>query len=136
MAKPWLGLILIIGVFGCGQRGPELHPVSGKVLDGDGKPAVNALVMFHPVGPGSALKNPPLGRVDEKGEFHLTTFQKDDGAPAGEYIVTVEWRPAKKAPFDPEPQDRLAGRYRDPAISKLRATVGHGPTLLEPFRVK
>jgi len=133
MKRAYLLVFLLVG---CGRSATTTYPVSGKVLDANGKPAVNAMVMFHPVPANPDVKNPPIGRVDEQGDFRLTSFVKDDGAPPGDYVVTIEWRPLKKTPFSPEPDDLLAGRYRNPAKSTLRAKVNEAETSLPPFQVK
>ena len=33
-----------------------------------------------------------MARVDEKGNFKLTTYEKNDGGPEGEYNITIQWR--------------------------------------------
>jgi hypothetical protein len=58
----------------------------------------------------------------------LTTKSIDDGAPEGEYIVTIIWLndsvPLDECcGFDPLPYDRLHGLYADSATSTLRAKV-------------
>ena len=60
--------------------------VSGKVLDGT-KPLANVAVVFHPVGDDGPK---PRGKTDADGAFSLTTYDTADGAPAGEYRVTLE----------------------------------------------
>src|SRR3954454_14523350 len=75
-------------VAGCAGKKTSPQPVSGQVLV-DGKPAPRAQVTFHPTDD----KNParPTGQVDEQGRFTLTTERSGDGAPSGEYRVTVVW---------------------------------------------
>lgn len=103
----------------CGGREP-VYPVRGKVLDAGGRPAVGALVVFHPVAAGAARA---VARADADGNFALTTYAEGDGAPAGEYVVTIEWPAARKSPFEPEGPDRLQGRLRDSKTSKIRFRV-------------
>jgi hypothetical protein len=120
---------------GCG--GPRLSPVRGQVFY-KGEPAAGALLAFHPKGPAAA-PNRPTATVGPDGSFTVSTFAADDGAPDGEYGVTVVWlRPpagAAKA-IDPEraagATDRLNGRYANPNSPKLTATV-RGDTTLPRF---
>lgn len=120
---------------GCGSKGPTLYPVTGKVLGPDGKPLARASVVFHPVGAADPNAVKPRGTAGEDGTFVLTTTTTGDGAPAGEYRVTVEqWR-AGSRPDDP-PANRLPPKYANPDQSGLTATVGTGPTELQPFTVK
>jgi hypothetical protein len=118
---PIAALCFFIGL-GCSGR-KTVYPVRGKVLNADGKPAVGAMVVFHAIGADKPDPNKPVGRVNEEGEFHVTTYKEGDGAPAGEYGVTIVWIPPKKTPLDPEGSDLLRGSYNDPANPKVKFTV-------------
>jgi hypothetical protein len=72
----------------------------------------------------------------------LTTGQKE-GAPAGEYVVTVicseEVGPRDKKVIStapPETRDRLQGAYTNAAKSELKAEIKNGVNQLEPFHLK
>jgi len=116
-----------------------LKPARGKVTY-KGQPIKGAVVVFVP---RDARSNPhrPSGVTGEDGSYSLTTGTRE-GAPAGEYVVTVTWTEVKDKPRkgkvsmadeEAEIRDRLKGRYADPATSTLRATVKGGsntiPTL-------
>jgi hypothetical protein len=80
---------------GCGGGGkPPTVPVAGKVMFKKTTPAADALVTFHPTDPALAKRigGVPFAKVRADGTFALTSFAPDDGAPEGEYGVTVEWR--------------------------------------------
>jgi hypothetical protein len=120
----------------CSDGRKAVYPTQGQVLDAKNKPAVGALVILHPKD-GEADPNKPRGYVEEDGSFHLTTYREHDGAPEGEYIVTVEWRTPRKTPFDPEGDDRLQGRYSNPKTSKLSVKVEKGAeNVLPPIQVR
>jgi hypothetical protein len=109
--------------------------VSGKVLLPDGKPAEHATVVFHPAGESGPDVVKPRGKVGPDGTFRLTTYDGHDGAPAGEYRVTVElWLSTGKG--DEGPTSRLPAKYARPETSQLSATVNPGPTELQPIRLK
>jgi hypothetical protein len=129
------GLLLVLLLAGCGESHKPLFPVQGQVLDPDGKPAAGAKVVFHPVGGADAKTARPVGVVNEAGAFSLTTYTKGDGAPAGDYIVTIEWRAQRTSPFGGVPGDQLGGKYARPDKSPYKATVGNQATTLEPFRL-
>jgi hypothetical protein len=76
----------------------------------------------------------PHGVVGADGTFHLGTFAVDDGAPAGDYAVTVIWE-TQPASRDEEALNLLPRRYASPATSGLRARVVEGETKLDPFRL-
>lgn len=116
-----------------GPSHPPVYPVRGRVLY-QGKPAKQALVVFHPVG-GHAGAVKARGQVAEDGSFTLSTFGVGDGAPAGDYRVTVElWLSSGKG--DEGPVSRLPARYGRPEQSGLTATVAAGPTELKPFQLR
>jgi hypothetical protein len=129
------GLLLLAGALivfcpacgGSGQR--SIYPVTGQVVVGkDKQPATGVTVVFHPVTDDGGAIYRPMGEVDANGKFSLTTYTKDDGAPAGEYIITLSWIPPRKLGA-PEPQDRLKGAYNNPKTSKLpHFTVQSGAT--------
>lgn len=77
---------LFLTIAGCGGADrPELVPVSGVVLDKDGKPVAGAEVVFHnPQAPRQAA-----GTTDNEGKFRLTSFEEGDGAIIGEHKVSV-----------------------------------------------
>jgi hypothetical protein len=76
----------------------------------------------------------PHGIVEPEGIFQLKTYRDGDGAPAGDYRVTIEWPSetprSRSDPGDagstPTGPDRLRGRYANPETSGLRATVTDG----------
>jgi hypothetical protein len=127
-------------LLGCGGGRLRVYPVSGKVLV-KGQPAEGAKVIFYTQ--KSELQRPgvpiPQGTVGTDGIFKLTTYNPDDGAPEGDYAVTITWMQVKKASDDPEQQveaDRLGGRYSTPDKSGLTAKVEAQSNDLPPFELK
>lgn len=110
-------------------------PVQGKVLMPDGKPAEHATVVFHPANESGPDVVKPRGKVAADGSFQLTTYDGNDGAPAGEYRVTVElWLSTGRG--DEGPTSRLPAKYANPESSGLSAAVNAGPTELKTFQLK
>ena len=124
----------------CGRTGREpVYPVRGEVVDGDNRAAVGALVVFHPADPAASGAAKPVAYVDEQGAFALTTYEKGDGAPAGEYVITIEWRRRPANPFaaDREGKDRLHGRFSNPKTSQCRFKVEKGrKNVVPPIQVR
>jgi hypothetical protein len=116
-----------------------VFPVRGKVLYED-QPTPDALVIFHPVNDPDPRAPRPLGRVRPDGQFTTTTYRTDDGAPAGEYAVTITWvkevdnqdLPKEK---QKEAPNRLPDRYSKPQTSGLQVRIQEGPNDLPPFRL-
>jgi hypothetical protein len=123
-----VGVTALLGAGRDDDRVPA-YPVQGRLLVG-GKPAAGAQIAFHPLS-GRADTRRPVGVTGPDGEFRLTTYAPEDGAPAGEYIVTIFWR-NDAVPFDEcacpdfSIHDRLGGSCANPATSPLRATVRPG----------
>lgn len=79
-----LGLILFAGCSGGDENRVSVYPVTGKVTMG-GAPVANAIVTFSPQN-----KQPvAIGRTDSNGQYSLTTYDPNDGAAAGDYVVLV-----------------------------------------------
>lgn len=112
---------------GCSRDPNDPTPVTGQVLV-EGRPAVGATVSFHPVKAAEGSPR-PVGQVDAAGNFRLTTRQAGDGAPPGEYKVTVTWYvrpPAGKraAEGDEQPaRNQLSQKYAKPESTPLTATI-------------
>jgi len=123
----------LIACASCAKRDSRVpvYPVRGQVLVGD-KPARNAFVVFHPEGADGPQALRPYGHAAADGSFKLTTFEADDGAPAGEYQVSVVWLADVGGE---DPPDQLKGRYRNPSSSRLKATVKEQPNELTPFKL-
>lgn len=143
IAVAWLPAWLVILGSECSPRSGTIdeqrlpvHPVRGRVLV-NGQPASRALVLFIPVNEPAQPKDPrPRAEVGDDGTFVLSTYDAEDGAPAGEYVVTVTWPGGVLPDGREEPADKLLGRYDGRAKSKLRATVKAGPNELPPFKLQ
>lgn len=128
---------VLLGVLGCGSGQQAVHPTTGQVWVG-GKPATHARIVFQPVGAGKETAPHPVGVVGEDGSFKLTSFEGADGAPAGEYAVTVTQYLAvgKRGSDETTPVNYLPARYAKAETSKLRATIQPGTNELPPFRLE
>ena len=83
--------LLAFGLVGCGGSSlPSPVPVSGTVTL-NGKPVDAAVVTFI----GAAGARSGSGKTGTDGTFKLTTINTDDGAPPGEYVVTISKVEAK-----------------------------------------
>lgn len=127
-------LIAVAAASGCGSNEPKLHPASGKILI-DNTPPEHATVVFHPASGGDPDRPKPHGKVAADGTFTLTTYAAGDGAPAGDYLVTVElWLTTGRG--DEGPKSRLPTKFAKPETSGLKATIAEGPNELQTFVLK
>lgn len=138
--RRWATLVLV-AVVGCGSESGRvpIHPTKGTVTAADGAPAEGALVFLHPVTPNGG-PNRPNGRVAADGSFTVTSYEPGDGAPAGDYDMTIVWpvpKPANDASDDSRAApDRLKGRFADPKKPVRRVTIAAGRNVLEPISLK
>lgn len=126
-----LGFVAIATLAGCGESTPTVYPVGGQVIYRK-KPLAEAVVTFHPKDATGRLLS---ATTDAEGRFRLTTTVTNDGAPAGEYGVSVALREKRKDGDDEVRNGRnlLPPRYADPKTSGLTATVKPGENTLHPF---
>lgn len=136
---------LLAGVLGCGGESEEQRlerlvpgavdttPVSGKVTV-DGRPVKDLWVTLHPKDPSVSLR--PRGQTDENGNFKLTTYTGGDGAPIGEYNITIEWLTFIKRGGDWGGPDKLKNQCNDPKSTPYHVTVTSTPIELPTFELK
>ena len=124
--------VMLLSLPACMDDGRRpVFPVSGKVMY-QGKPTVDALITFHPQNDPDPTSRPLMTRVASDGSYKLYTYEMDDGAPAGEYIVTLTWikesdnQNAPKEDLRPA-KNLLPERYADAKTSPLKAEVSKQP---------
>jgi hypothetical protein len=129
-------VLAVMFVTGCSKsEAPRVpvHPVTGQVTV-NGRPAAGAFVVFHPKeGTGAGA---PSAMVDKQGNYHLTTYEARDGAPSGDYVVTVVLQPPvqKDGEFERGP-NVLPPHLAKPATSKIVAHVAEGANVV-PISIK
>ncbi|RCS41322.1 carboxypeptidase regulatory-like domain-containing protein [Bremerella cremea] len=116
----------------------ETFPVAGTVQI-NGVPARGALIRFWPKQEQAGVKYPitPSGRVDAQGNYQLTSYEGPDGAPPGDYSITItwpdpDWRPPGGG-MPPPPPDRLQGKFADQSNAIRDFTVVAGENKVEPI---
>lgn len=126
-------LVLLSSCPACSSGRKPVHKVHGQVLV-DGRPAAQAQVLLHPAeGGGEELR--PAGQTDDQGHFQLTSYANGDGAPEGDYAVTVTWFRVYKTGGEAVPYNALPRRYAAAPSSALRVTIRKGDNDLSPFRL-
>jgi hypothetical protein len=104
--------------------------IDGKLVWEDGSPAgelAGSQVVFE----SAALRTSARGVVGPDGSFKLGTRTRDDGAPVGEYQVTViEHRKNANPEGTALVPAQLAAKYANLSTSELAASVKPGTTPL------
>lgn len=131
----WLAAALVAALIaGCGG-GAKGNTVRGKVTY-KGAPVEGASVIFHPKGQAGPGVVRPAAVTAADGTFTLKTAG-EEGAPPGEYDVTIMWeKPPPGGWVGEDRQDALGGKYSRPGKSGLTATVNPGDTEVPPFDLK
>ncbi|HEY7426857.1 MAG TPA: hypothetical protein VH682_21655 [Gemmataceae bacterium] len=135
-----LALLLLCSlVTSCGKsRFKPLYPVKGRVLV-NGEPTADIDVRFHSLDDPDDQLVSPSGTTDKDGEFTLSTYNANDGVPAGSYAVTMIWLPKDKRG---RPQmgklakiNKLPMSYSDPKTSGFKVEITKGDNTLPPFEL-
>lgn len=124
---------------GCNGGKDKLYPVRGKLMFKN-EPMAGAIVYFHLEGSRDVNKQVPYGTADANGEFQLMTYPAGEGAPAGEYVVTIIW-PGKATGGretggrSEEAPDRLNKKYATPGPQSPKVTVRPEPNQLQTINL-
>jgi hypothetical protein len=132
-----LGWVLLL-LTGCGtSHDIACYPVRGQVQQA-GKPLAEALVVFYPLDTPPIPFPKPQAHTDAQGRFELTTFESGDGAPVGNYAITVELRAPRQLGEEVvrDGPSVLSARYSQPDKSGLRAQVAEGENELAPLVIE
>lgn len=117
----------------CSSNRKPVNKVRGQVFV-DGQPAAQAQVLLHPAA-GSPEEIRPAGQTDGQGYFQLTSYANGDGAPEGDYAVTVTWFRIHQARGDVIRYNALPQRYAVARTSQLRVVVNKGDNELTPLQL-
>lgn len=109
-------------------------PVSGQILV-DGEPMKDIWVKLHLEGATPETVQ-PAAQTDEEGKFKITTYIGGDGAPEGEYKITVEWLTWRQFGASWVGPNKLAGVCGDPKTTEFSVSVGSEPIELPAFDVE
>ncbi|MCA9088148.1 MAG: hypothetical protein KDA90_05860 [Planctomycetaceae bacterium] len=133
--------LLPVLALGCGRaavdpQARDVYPVAGTITY-QGRPICDGVVRFHPVkefddGKPFIL---PRGVVDEEGNMIVSTYGTGDGAPAGEYRLSISWQgPLEGVDEDEEDllPELIPRKYRNPETSGLYCVVSEIPENLIP----
>lgn len=133
-----LAVLSLVLFSGCGQglSVPGTAPVSGSVTS-KGKPAPGMRVKFHPQFETGKVKFTPYGETGPEGRYVLNTGAPGNGAPVGDYVVTIEKpRVGTDASGLEAELDDLKGKYSDPQTSRFKVSVTNGENVIPPFDVE
>lgn len=106
--------------------------VAGEVPDG-------ALIVLYPAAAkaGAEQELRPSAKVKPDGTFSLTTYDANDGAPAGDYVATIQWNKLikKGSDFVAGP-DIVPKEYTSRETSPWKLTIASSRNQLEAVTIK
>lgn len=114
----------------------ECFPVRGQVTR-DGTPLADVMVVLHPLFEPALAFSRPLAHSGPDGKFALMTYETADGAPAGEYAITLELRDLRPSGEEMirDGKNLLPPRYAQPSTTPLRFTVKAGENEIPPIAI-
>jgi hypothetical protein len=136
--------VLAVTAPGCSNaRDPNrlpVFPVKGQ-LSINGQTPAGAFVVLHPKNGAATAPNGEVVRpravVNPDGTFELGSYDSLDGAPSGEYAVTVEWRRIVRSP-DGSPvlgPNVVPPKYARPETSPLAIRIAEKSNELAPIKL-
>lgn len=127
---------ILASLMGCGgsskPQNPTCYPVSGQ-LTYNGAPTKGAVIQLWPlpVDRNQWQKRKPSAQVAEDGSFRVWTYESNDGAPSGEYAVTLIWD--SNGGDNPPGMDAFQGRFANPDQPIAKVTVKTEPSEMPPI---
>jgi hypothetical protein len=137
LSSAFVAAVMVTVLVGCGKRQGDrgtVHPVEGQVFL-DKEPLAGALIAFYPKGQSSGKAKPSRAQTGPDGRFRVGTFAADDGAPEGEYAVTVIRYPVQKQGDGgyAAGQNDLPKKYASQKLTDLQVRIGDGKNSLPPL---
>lgn len=135
------GLLCVLCLSACKEESSNrkaTYPLTGQVyVDGVAPDSAIAVKCLHVK--GIVKSNPTVSSAftEEDGKFAISTYEKGDGIPPGDYILTFYWGKRNVISTSYGGPDKLKGRYKDPKKSEFKVTVVEGePTDLGRIDLK
>ena len=120
--------LLSVALAGCSEAQPDRTPVfpAKGIITFKGEPISGALVALHPKTPTAGTPN-PRANVGKDGAFQVSTYVTADGAPAGDYTLTVLWyKPIKNGADVVSGPNVIPAKYANPNTSDLVVSIKQG----------
>jgi hypothetical protein len=131
--------ITLATLAGCGHGDASrvpVHPTTGAIKF-RGQPVSGAFVSLHPRGDTSTGVPSPRATVGPDGNFALSTYDGQDGAPAGDYVLTVQWfKPIRQGNDLVGGPNVLPRKYASANTSDLIVKIAAGENRLVPIQIR
>lgn len=131
----WSVAMAAVVFVGCGEAKPArtpVFPIRGTITF-KGQPMPGALVALHPKAPAAGTPS-PRANVTKDGAFEVSTYDGGDGAPVGDYTLTVLWyKQIKSGPDVVSGPNVIPQKYAKAETSDLTISVKEGVNELPPI---
>jgi len=131
--------VTIVSLSGCGGSDTDrvtVHPADGAI-EFRGQPIAGAFVALHPKDGASNGAPSPRATVGADGKFTLSTYDGQDGAPEGEYVLTVQWyKPIRQDGEVVGGPNVLPRKYSLAQTSDVRVQIAAGENHLQPIQLR
>jgi hypothetical protein len=130
--------VLFLPAIGCSRSDKNrvaVHPVEGAIQF-RGQAMEGAFVSLHPKSAPEGVPT-PRATVARDGSFTVSTYNGNDGAPEGDYVVTVQWyRPVRVGNDLVGGPNVLPQKYGSAETSDLIVRVAAGENHLKPIKLQ
>lgn len=138
LGASFIAIIALTSMVGCNSKATKervpTFPVSGTITF-QGKPIPGAFVALHPKATQENVPS-PRASVAADGSLKVSTYDGGDGAPEGEYVVTVEWyKPIKNGADVVAGPNVIPKKYASPQTSDITIRVATQPNTLPPIKL-
>jgi hypothetical protein len=130
--------LLSIAITGCGDAKPKQVPVfpAKGTITFKGEPTAGAVIGLHPKAPPTDQYPSPRASVGVDGSFKITTYAGGDGAPEGDYAVTVLWyKPIKNGNDVTSGPNVIPAKYMKAETTDIEVKIVAGENNLPPIQL-
>ena len=129
-------MVTLTGCGGSDSNRVAVHPASGAIQF-RGQPISGALVSLHPKDGAGTGAPSPRATVGPDGKFALSTYEGQDGAPEGDYVLTVQWyKPIRQGKEIVGGPNVLPPKYALAKTSDLKIKIAAGENNLQPIQLR
>jgi hypothetical protein len=112
-----------------------VHPVQGTIQF-RGQPVEGAFVSLHAKATQEGVPT-PRATVTKDGSFTVSTYDGDDGAPEGDYVVTVQWyKPVRVGNDLVGGPNVLPAKYSSAQSSDVTIRIAAGENRLQTIQLR
>lgn len=131
-----VAMVTLTGCGGSDSNRVTVHPASGAIQF-RGQPISGALVSLHSKDGAGTGAPSPRATVGPDGKFALSTYEGQDGAPEGDYVLTVQWyKPIRQGNEVVGGPNVLPQKYALARTSDVKIKIAAGENHLQPIQLR